>query len=228
MSNVEVYEASQGMELISGIRALLAQAETVEDLADIRDQAEAVRILASKRDAYKSIELEATEVVRRVERQMAELVIELKEAGKVRKGGRPKKAATDSQDIDGNPATDSQVSARELFGDDKAQTAAYQFAQVDDDAWNEALADARAAGDMSRRALVKRLGAGARADGAGNGDITPIAQVMAAVFRNLAAVVDRLNDFDPATIEHDDRKEWKARLAEYAVTIDTWRKALPR
>jgi O6-methylguanine-DNA--protein-cysteine methyltransferase len=226
---VEAFEAGQALEIISGIRAQLARAETVEDLANIRDQADAIRILASKREAYKAIELDAQEIVRRVERQMAELVEELKDAGKIRRGGRPKKQpATELQDSDEQPATELQLSAREIFGDHKTQTAAYAYAMVNEDDFNDALAQAKANGDMSRQAVLRALRGAPTGGVTANGDIQPIARVMTAVFRNLAAVVERLQEFDPATIEHDDRKEWRARLTEYAQAIDAWRKALPR
>jgi len=201
VSEVELYQDQQVVDVIDRVRDLLAQAETVEDVRDLRDQAEMVRVWATRRDGWRAVELDTQDLIRRAERKMAELVIELKEAGKVRKGGRPKKAVSDSQVPDEEPVSDSQVSARELFGDATAQRAAYLFAAVNEDEWNEALGTARENGDVSRRAILRILG-NQPAHRGDNGDITPIAQVMAAVFRNLAAVVERLQEFDPATIEH--------------------------
>jgi hypothetical protein len=238
MTDVEQWEPSSvgnALETLDRVRAYLAQAEQVEDVSLIRDQGEAMAYWARERNMGRETEMIGQEIARRAERKLGELAQELRETGRMRGGGRPRKetAVPDKELSEETAVPDKRFRAADIFDSTNEAAAAAKFATIDEDTFAEAMAGARESGDITRKGLIRQLRNmgvildGGRADN-GDSDITPIGRVMAAVFRNLAAVVERLQEFDPATIEHDDRKEWRARLTEYAQAIDAWRKALPR
>lgn len=237
MTDVEQWEPDSvgaALETLDRVRAYLAQAEDVGDVSLIRDQGEAMAYWARERDMGRETEMIGQEIARRAERKLGELYIELREAGKIRAGGRPRKETHLPEDgfTEETHLPEDKFKSADIFDSSDERAAAAKFATIDEDTFADAVAAARVNGDITRKGLIRQLrtmGVVIGADGrASDGDITPIGRVMVSVLRNLAAVVERLQEFDPATIEHDDRKEWKARLTEYASAIDAWRKGLPR
>jgi hypothetical protein len=234
MTDIEQWEPSsteQALAVLDEWTAALDKAQTVEEVTTMRGEAEAVFAWVRRRNESHAVELRAQEFIRNAERKLAELMEELKAAGKVRGAGRPKKqSVNDLQDTEGEPVNDLQVSAREIFGDPMVQRDALLFASINEDEWNEAIAAARDKGDLSRKALVRMLRTPRehRAATDSDGDIPTVGQVVPKAVRALTGVADALSGFDAGSIEHEDRKEWKATIREQIVRIDQWQKALPR
>ena len=234
MTDIEQWEPSNisdALAVLDQWSAALDAAETVEEITAMRSEAEAVYAWVRRRDESEAVALKAQEFMRNAERKLAELMEDLRAAGKVRGPGRPKKElVNDRQDSDANPVNDRQVSARDVFGDSESQRDANLFASVNEDEWREAVEAARKSGDLSRKALVKllRTPRAERATSAGDGDIPTAARVVPKAIKALAGVADALEQFDPETVEHDDRKEWKSELRAQIDRVMAWQKALPR
>lgn len=211
--------------------AMLDAATTVEEVTALRDQAEMVAVWVRRRNENQEIELRTQTLIRNAERKLAELMEELKAAGKVRGAGRPRKPVAEQQDSEEIPVVEQQVSARDVFGDSTTQRDALLFASVNDDEWEEALADARKNGDMSRRALARALrpgGSGIRARSTERSDIPTVSRVVPQAIRALSGVLDALHGFDPAQVDVPERGEWAKTILTHTKALDEWRKALPK
>ena len=233
MTDIEQWEpssTSEALATLDSVTVTLERAATIDEVREARSMAEIAMAYVRRHDESQGVILRAQEIMRTAERKLAELMTELKAEGKVRGAGRPKKSATDSQDSDAIPANDSQISARDVFGDDKAQRDANLFASVNEDEWAEALAAARESGDMSRAALVRMLRTprGERAERSANGDIATAGRVVPRAINAIRGAADALEAFMPEGIEHDDRKEWKAALKAETDRVTAWTRALPR
>ena len=234
MTDIEQWEPTSTVEALATLDSLtsvLDQAETVAQVNQARSMAEIAIAYIRRHDESQAVILRAQEIMRNAERKLAELMEELRAEGKVRKAGRPKKSDAVHQVSDEQTDAVHQVSPTEIFGDTRTRTAAFLFASVNEDEWNEALAEARETGDMSRETLARMLRtpraehAPARAD---NGDIPTVARVVPRAIKALTTVADMLEGFDPETVEHEDRKEWKAAIREQTDRIAAWQKGLPR
>lgn len=233
MTDIEQWEPSntdQALAVLDQWTKALDSATTVEEVTAMRGEAEAVWAWVRRRDESESVALRAQEFIRNAERKLAELMEELREAGKVRKAGRPRKSESESPITDEESETNSPIVPREVFGDDKTRRDAYLFASVNEDEWTEALAAARESGDMSRAALVRMLRTprAERTAARDNGNIPTIGSTMPRAIKALTNVADALSQFVAETVEHEDRKEWKAAIREQVGRIDAWQKALPR
>lgn len=236
VSNIERYEPEDvgaAIETLDRVRAYLAQAEDVEDVALIRDKGEAMAYWARERDMGHETEMIGQEIARRAERKLGELYAELREAGKVRKAGRPRKSVTTETDNGESVTTETGLSAMTIFDSTKERAAANAFASIDEDTFAEAMAEARKRGDVSRNGVVRVLREqGVISSGAGSNDEftdpSPIGRIMPKLLRVVTGAADQLSEIDASSIEHEDRKEWKATLREQVQRLDAWQKAIPR
>lgn len=234
MTEIEQWEPTSTSEAIAAIdqvTAALDKAETVEEVRELRSMAEVAMTYVRRHDESQAVILRAQEIMREAERKLAYIMADLKAAGKVRGAGRPKKLASESQVSDQEPASESQISAREIFGDDKAQRDANLFATINDDEWQEAIAAARESGDLSRAALVRMLRtprAERSAPSNGGAPVATIGNVVSRVIKTLTGIADALEAFRPEEVEAEDRKQWKADIREQVKRIDEWQKAVAR
>lgn len=233
MSEIEQWEpqnTDQALAVLDQWTYALDAADSVEEVAQMRTDADAVLTWIRRRDDSEQVALRAQEFMRSAERKLAELVEELREAGKVRKAGRPKKSVTETPNDGEESVTETPISPLDVFGDQRARRDALLFASVNEDEWREALAAARETGDLSRANLVRmlRTPASERASRVANGDTPTAGRVVPRAIRQITGAADSLEAFDAEGIEHEDRKEWKAALREQIERVNAWTKGLPR
>lgn len=130
-------------------KAWLEQARVTDlpDVVEAKARAEAIRCYTAQKELGHDAELSATEIVRRAERRIAQLVREGQEAGEI----RPPKFKPRSSNPD-----DHRPSGSSYFKNDQERTDSYELADgVPDDEFEKAIEEAREEGNLSR-ANVKR------------------------------------------------------------------------
>jgi hypothetical protein len=144
-------------------RALLRQAleaGEIGQIAEVKSQAEAVRVYTRQRQLGRDAELAAAEIVRRAERGIGLAIRRAQQQGKIaRRGDRGGRGAPGV--YGGNPGDtrgDHLGSAAAFFKHPSERAGAYAMADgATDGEFEEALAAARAEGNLSRANVVRKI-----------------------------------------------------------------------
>ncbi len=127
----------------------------IEQIAELKSQAEAIRVYTMSKQLGKDAELSAAEIVRRAERGIGIAVRRGQGNGEFKTSGdaAASRLGKPSLTKEGLPKR----SANDFFAsnDDKTQT--YVMADADDASFDEALAAAKADGNLSRRNVVGKV-----------------------------------------------------------------------
>jgi hypothetical protein len=160
------------------LREALAAGE-IERIAEVRSQAEAVRVYTRQKQLGREAELAAAEIVRRAERGIGVAIRRAQQQGRIaRRGDRGSRGAPGMRG--GNPGDtrgDHLGSAAPFFKHPSERAGAYAMADgATDGEFEDALAAAKAEGNMSRANVVRKIGqrgrrsASAGEPAAGGGD----------------------------------------------------------
>lgn len=127
----------------------------IEQIAEIKSQAEAVRVYTMQKQLGKDAELSAAEIVRRAERGIGLAIRKGQESGCIRRqgqgGGQPPRSSRPR--IDGTRS-----SPAEHAGEGQARADIYAMADgVPDESFEDALAEAKAEGNLSRSNVVRKI-----------------------------------------------------------------------
>lgn len=140
-------------------KAWLAQATTTDlpEVVENKRRAEAIRCYVAQKELAHDAELAATELVRRAERRIGQLIREGQENGEIKRQGErgPEKAADDTRSFSAKPGPTDFAPAHELSSNG---TGIYQMTDgVSDDDFEEALDEARQEKNMSRANVVRKV-----------------------------------------------------------------------
>jgi hypothetical protein len=142
------------------LREALAAGE-IERIAEVRSQAEAVRVYTRQKQLGSEAELAAAEIVRRAERGIGVAIRRAQQQGRIAKrgdrGGRGAPGVYGGNP--GNTRGDHLGSASRFFNHPSERACAYAMADgASDGEFEDALAAARAEGNLSRANVVRKLG----------------------------------------------------------------------
>lgn len=79
-------------------RRALGEAASIDEVKDVRDKAEAIRLYA-RQAKDRELQIRVADIRFRAERRIGELKLELRAAGKLHEGGRPKKTSDTVQEV---------------------------------------------------------------------------------------------------------------------------------
>jgi hypothetical protein len=133
----------------------------IEQIAEVRSQAEAVRVYTRQKQLGRDAELAAAEIVRRAERGIAVAIRRAQQQGRIaRRGDRGSRGAPGV--CGGNPGDtrgDHLGSPQPFFKHPSERAGAYALADdATDGEFEDALAAARAEGNLSRANVVRKIG----------------------------------------------------------------------
>ncbi len=135
--------------LVDQARTMLAQAQGMEGLADViewKSRAEAIRVYTQQKDMGHEAELSAAEIVRRAERRIGQLIREGQAAGEIRAKGEH------------GVLHDQKNSPNDYLTPGEPQAAVWAITDnVSDDAFEEAIAEAKEEGNLSRANVVRKV-----------------------------------------------------------------------
>lgn len=140
--------------LVDQARALLEQAKGLDGIAvvlEAKSRAEAIRVYVQQKDMGKEAELSAAEIVRRAERRIGELIREGQAEGTIRGNGQRSSEAVHD---------DYSLSVTEAAGVNFRSQVTAMYDLVDDvpeEAFEEAIAEAKAEGNLSRANLTRKI-----------------------------------------------------------------------
>jgi hypothetical protein len=144
---------------IASLREAL-DAGDIDQIAELRSQAEAVRVYTTQKQLGKDAQLAAAEIVRRADRGIGMAIRRGQEAGLIRKHGEHRGAPAKNGE-----SGDATLSARtgpfdyashdELCG--KAAGIYHMTDGVSDEEFEDALAEAKAEGNLSRTNVVRKI-----------------------------------------------------------------------
>jgi hypothetical protein len=137
------------------------EAGEIERIAEVRSQAEAVRVYTRQKQLGRDAELAAAEIVRRAERGIGVAIRRAQQQGRIaRRGDRGSRGAPGV--CGGNPGDtrgDHLGSAARFFKHPSERAGAYAMADgATDGEFEDALAAARAEGNLSRANVVRKIG----------------------------------------------------------------------
>jgi hypothetical protein len=141
------------------LRQALAAGE-IEQIAEVRSQAEALRVYTRQKQLGREAELAAAEIVRRAERGIGVAIRRAQQQGRIAtRGDRGSRGAPGMRG--GNPGDtrgDHLGSAAPFFKHPSERSGAYAMADgATDDQFEDALAAARAEGNLSRANVVRKI-----------------------------------------------------------------------
>jgi hypothetical protein len=133
----------------------------IEQIAEVRSQAEAVRVYTRQKQLGREAELAAAEIVRRAERGIGLAIRRAQQQGRIaRRGDRGSRGAPGVRG--GNPGDtrgDHLGSASRFFSHPSERAGAYAMADgASNGEFEDALAAARAEGNLSRANVVRKIG----------------------------------------------------------------------
>ena len=142
----------------------------IEQIAEVKSQAEAVRVYTMQKQLGRDAQLSAAEIVRRAERGIGLAIRRGQERGQIRRkgqgGGQPPRARRPRDDNTRSSPADF-ASAGELRGN---QAGIYGLTDgVADEDFEEAVAAAKAEGNLSRANVVRKIRQRERPGSAGPG-----------------------------------------------------------
>ena len=156
------------------LREALAAGE-IDRIAEVRSQAEAVRVYTRQKQLGREAELAAAEIVRRAERGIGVAIRRAQQQGRI--AGRGDRGSRGAPGVcGGNPGDtrgDHLGSASPFFKHPSERAGAYAMADgATEEEFEDALAAARAEGNLSRANVVRKIGQVGRA-AAGCGGLVP-------------------------------------------------------
>lgn len=128
----------------------LAEAQNIESVRDTKAIAVGYESVVREKELAFDAQLSATEIVRRCERRIGELVREGQRSGTVR---------PPSREI-GRPAVghpDEMPKPKDFFSGDEERTASYVLADAPDEQFEQAIDSGREEGNLSRANLVRKI-----------------------------------------------------------------------
>jgi hypothetical protein len=139
----------------------LEQARVIDlpNVVEAKARAEAVRCYVAQKHLGKEAELAASEIVRRAERRIGELVREGQAAGEIRKQGEHKVIANQHGAVDSSGTNSSpKQPAGEMFASTRDRADIYAMTDdVSPDEFEEALGEAKDEENLSRRNVVRKV-----------------------------------------------------------------------
>ncbi len=121
----------------------LEDAVALERVREFKAIALGLQTVVQEMDVAEAAQLSATEIVRRCERRIGQLVKKGQESGDIRGPGKPSTAV--------------QVSPDDFFSGARVKTETYALADIPSDQFDEILKEARFDGNLSRRNVVRLI-----------------------------------------------------------------------
>lgn len=121
----------------------------IETIVELKSQAEAIRVYSLQKQLGKDAECAAAEIVRRSERGLGMAVKRGQEEGTI----RPPSRSTSPRQLDELSPLPRPV---DFFGGEQERTDAYALADAPDEDFEEAIAEAKAEGNLSRKNVKQK------------------------------------------------------------------------
>lgn len=210
----------------------------LDQLIEIKSQAEAIRVYTASKELGHDAELSAQEIVRRAERGLAIAVTRGQDEGTVAKGS--------GGDRKSNVPAGHLISAREIFGAGRAETESKLMASVDDDTFDAGIEEAKEAGDLSRKNVLRKIGKPRDDKGAARSEDADEApprakdspnykkrhlkadRMVAEVCTQLEGVCSVLNEAKVSTLTPENIEEWATSLTKSVSRINRFIKEMTR